>query len=426
MAKKIKKIQDFTVLDSAQEDRFVYDVNVDYSSTSEPDLYSTYKKLFYENNYARYVALDLLYHVFSKIQIVSHGENADRDEKRIKDFIYENDIINNLEQVVLQAIIYGNGFFYADGKIFKRIDAELITLERDNSGNITYYLEYEDDEDFTNVKGADKLGRRTINGKYMHHLKFIEVPDTPYGISHYRSNIHDLQAMMGISRDAYAAIKGNSVKNRILGLDLEGMSEEDIEEAYTNAKNKFKDFNASTTTILVMDKRNELYELGTKNGGQGKGIEPFAPIIETPLGVIMGNFAVSQGVLLPTGANKSILQETERHHRFKIEAMRRKLSIFTKNLIEKYLKLGADFEILFTDPITDPLKEKEFALLEVQQGILSIEEYRQMFYPELEKRIKSDHSLIVNNNPKKVNKTEVTQDNSDRTDKGEVKWKKTI
>jgi len=364
---------------SSYDDDFVYDVNYNNWSYDEYDLYEEYEKLYFENNYAKFFTDQMVDMILGNIEIRSDRK---RTQKRIDRFLRDYKFMSHLRQVVVQAVVLGNGLYYVNPRkrIYRRVDAsnyrikiDPVTLER----KFIFYpkVSITENRDLTNLIGKE------YDSQAIKHLTFHEYAGVAYGISLYRSNIQDLKAFRKLSRDAYAAITHLSSVDRIVKVDLSGVPVEEREEYMKNMRKQMLFLNTAVQTTTFLPKEHDIYYGGTSSGGTPQRIQPFHQVVETPLGLVMSMFLISTGQLLPAGANKSIIQETEKKLRFMLNIYRNRLKEFITEVLNA---VGFDnFTIGIYDPILDPVQDREFSLRDVQLGVITAEEYRKMYYPHL-------------------------------------------
>lgn len=376
----------------SMDDKAVYDYNYMNHYVKEENLYKTYKDLYTGNMFSWFFVNHLADLITG--QIVYRDESGKDLKKLMRLFDRKHKFTKNLSQAIKQAIIYGNGFYFVDRKtkVFKRIDAENVKIHRDKKG-VVYYEILDENSDSTkstipgketkNIVEDFKKKTNVLKEENIKHLTFFDVPETPYGISLLRPNVQDFRALKELSRYSYSGIAHLSCVDRYMALDLEGLKDEEAKEAMDTAMESFKQLVTSTQTITFFDKNNEIYYGGTKNGGATQRIQPFRDIIETPLGVLMSQFCMSMGFLLPSGANKSIIQETEKKLRYTIKSMRERLELFIEDILYEVFPDLNFITVTITDPDTDPVVSRTFAQKDVELNVISIKEYRELYYPSL-------------------------------------------
>jgi len=404
------------------KDDNAYDVNYSNAGKSNYDLYDTNELLYKENNYAQRLTDHLVDRIIGEMAF----RGSDADEKIIKKGMLERGLLKQIKEVVRQAIVLGNGMFFVDKKTkdYRRVNAKNYEITRTGKG-IKSFTVSSIDSDMT-ILDAGKSLFANVGTKYseknIKHLTFLDYPDDVYGMSIYRSNIHDLESLQGINRDAYAALKQLSSVDRILSADLEGVRPANKQIYMDQLADNFKLYNSNTKTMIVLPKEHEIFYLGTKSGGTPQRVQPFRDIIETPLGLVMSSFAMSMGLLMPAGANKSILQEAEKASRYMIYSLRKTFTDWFSLIINDIFDTKGWVEVLCRDPPLDPEKDRENALAEVQAGVITLEEYREIFYPNLPKKVdekKMLPNIVTASEPimPASNKTVTGDNNHDGDDK---------
>lgn len=158
---------------------------------------------------------------------------------------------------------------------------------------------------------------------------------------------------------------------------------------------QFIRMNTATNSVMVKPKQHDYYYVGTKQGAATSGrITPFRDVVETPLGLVMNVFAISMGVLLPSGANKSLLQETRKFTRPMINYFRTVMAEHMTIILNKIVKnISGWVEVVLNDPVLDPEKERELGYNDMNAGAITLEEYRNMYYPNLPEKINIEQTL---------------------------------
>ena len=273
----------------------------------EDALFQDYERLHKENPFAYLASEYLLNEVFGN---GFHFEGPGAQDA--EDFFYTDDTRSKLLISTRQAIILGNGYLdlglgTVTGKLKSTevIDASTIRLNYDplGTGKVLY----------TQIplysKRLAPLNKPILlNSARLLHQRIKVLPNSPYGMSLFRPNLWFLRGLEDICGDIPAAMKRIAYAPLVAKLDFSDIptsAERDTMRANFEAV-LHKVISASTN--FVIDKKHDL-DLAGSGGGAGARLLPVVQLIEPLIAVVLFNFGIPLGMLLQSGANRSILRE---------------------------------------------------------------------------------------------------------------------
>ena len=207
----------------------------------------------------------------------------------------------------------------------------------------------------------------------------------PYGQSVGRSSLYHMRALNQALKDGLAALKRMSSMQLGAALDLDDFDdgEEGTEGTKAYAKKQFSDSLKGTdwnsADVVSWDKRHDVGYIGmiagTSSGPDGRLLDVLMHI--TPvLSVVLLNYFIALGVILQTGANKSIMAQQKLEARKRIKELERAYSSYLKTQVfyqitDKELKVyypprDMEYEIIMNLFATGVIsREKAHELLEI-------------------------------------------------------------
>lgn len=360
---------------------FPYEVTRDYSTQEEPSFYKNYKEQYLQNPFAALLTDYLVDALAGNYEIVPGTKGSDSDVEKVNDFFYFNGTRQQLKELTIQAVLFGNGFGQLEVKggslqipteydpskpAFKRIDAETVVIERDENGKETF---------------VQRVGGKETNLKRerMLVMRFKRLPHTPYGISFMRPSLHTLSALQELIRDVPAAIKNFAYIHRLAKLDLDGYdSVTEKNQVIDDFRKKFNRVDPANSGIIVLDKSHDvgyMANVGGQGGSQTR-IMPIMDLIEPLLSSAMLNFLMALGHIQQTGANKSIIEAQEVRVKEQLDTLRREWARVVDLELLQYIVGGPQKVSIRHIPSNfELLQERGVLVQEFLAGVISREFY---------------------------------------------------
>lgn len=369
----------FAQLQSKTAGRSYENTVTDYSRKLEPALYKLYYTQYVENPFCSALVDYVVDELAGNYEIIMGPSGSEADIEKVEEFFYLNGTRQQLRELTLQAILLGNGFGQLEKKkdtiadfdpkkpfnpVFKRVDSETITIERDERGIETF---------------VQKVGANTINLKRENLLvmRLKRYPSTPYGLSFLRSSINVIEALNELVRDVPAAIKNFAYIQRVAKLDVDGLDTVDEKIAAINSfTEQFNRVDSATNGIIAHDKNHDIGYMASV-GGQGGNHARMMPImdfIEPLVSFVMLNFLMALGHIQQTGANKAIIEVQEQKAKERLEALQLEWARIIDLELLQYIVSGPRKVMIKHRPSKIDLRsEREIMAVEFQLGLISKE-----------------------------------------------------
>lgn len=351
----------------------------DNSRKLEPDLYKVYITQYLENPFASALADYLVDELAGDYEFVIGPSGSDTDVQAVDDFFYLNGTRQQLKELTLQAILLGNGFGQREMEgdkikqydplkpfepVFKRIDAETITIERDEKGR----------EVFT-----QQLGSKTqkLKRENMMVMRLKRIPSSPYGVGFFRSSINTIEALNELVRDIPAAIKNLAYNHRLAKLNLEGYDTPDAKKkAIQEFVRSFNRVDPASNGVVAIDATHDLgfmANVGGQGGNQSR-MMPIMDFIEPLVSFVMLNALMALGHIQQTGANKAILEVQEQKAKERLEALQKEWArVVDLELLQFIVGGPRKVEIRHRESKLELRAEREIMAKEFELGLISKE-----------------------------------------------------
>jgi hypothetical protein len=204
------------------------------------------------------------------------------------------------------------------------------------------------------------------------HMMLNEDAVNPWPMSLYRPNIVFINALMDCGGDSFEAIKRTGYAPIVARLNLQGMKPSEKDAAVKNFSEKLKKLQSSSNNF-VLDKEHDIDLLG-RGGGNAK-LLPVNDMIEPWLAVCLLNFSIPLGVLLQSGANKSIIESQKEDARIAITDFRNCFKASVEEIVPHITNRDADF-VWNKAPLSSPeTREQMKVLLEMFKAGAVTREY---------------------------------------------------
>ncbi len=338
----------------------------------EPTFYEDYRKLWLFNPWAHMVLEHLLTEMFGDgFHIEGPGKTA------VREFFQEDDTYQKLINAHRQAIMLGNGFL--DLKTTRRklkstevLDAESIRIDWDTRGKLVYeqVVDYIRRRPYKVDRAKNKL-----NPKNLAHFTLKTYPNSPYGVSLFRANLYFLKALDETGGDIPAAIKRSAYSPIVVGLDLDELDDAAKETTAVKYAEKMHKVQSAVTNYVI-DKKHEMYMLGSKGGGGGQALKlPIFKLIDPLVAVVLINFGMPLGLFLQTGANKAILREQKQAAKRMIDNLREPITRYLEKTLFPLIT-PRKAEVHWNDDLDTNIRKRKMMLLEFQLKLISREYYQ--------------------------------------------------
>lgn len=345
-----------------------------YWRYNEYEFYQDYRKMYLQNPWA-YMLITYLHG-----EIFGDGYHFEGDEsaiKEVEEFWDEDGTDEKLQQAYLQAVVLGNGFLNLKTKMRGKklsgtelLDGEFVRITNEK-GKLEYWVD--------SAWLLDQSKNMKLREKNIAHFYVRKWPNTPYGMSIMRPNLHLLLSLEDVSGDIAAAIKRMAYSPMVAKLDLENYENDTEKDAAAEAFAKMIHKKQSAIQNYVIDARHDLGIVGTLGGAGGAGAQLLrvTDLIKPLIAVALINFGMPLGYFLQTGANKAIVREQKLGVRKFLESAR--FSIM-RNVNHKMIPLltDGDCKIVFDETIDENIRLRKVMLLEYQIGLISKEFFLDM------------------------------------------------
>lgn len=356
-------LNDSRPLTETEEGFNVYDtLSTDRRDKEEWELYDQYYVEYIENEWFSWMVDWLNTEIFSDMEFSGDGEEAVRE-------FFNKTCPTAREEILkmgLNVIREGTGVLkkhIVDGKLrqIKAVNGRLVRLkivENKRGGETTYYTGDAPDNApmpsaaqwlEVTITSDDKFKRQlklwplTEPEEYRDEMiavcKIKEDPRTPYGIGFGSTCLHIIKALKDLDRDVLAAVKQNAYNIKVMGIDLAAVDQPtDKLTELKRVAHAYRRVATATSGLLVIDKNNEIYYMGTGARGQGgaSGGNRLLPVmehIEPVLSALLMNFLFSLGLIEQTGANKSLIAKQEMRAEKQLRRYRQSVARFLETQI---------------------------------------------------------------------------------------------
>jgi len=339
-------------------------------NNEEYSLYSQYRESYMSNPYTSMVVEGLLEKILGD-GFHFEGPGA----SRVENFFEEDGTYAKIENLVRDAIIFGNGFMDFG---FKARANKYVRTRVLNPEYITIEIEDDPDKPEYGMRIYKQNGKE-LNSDLLFHLTLRTITGYAYGISPLRQNLYFLQLLLDSGGDVGAALKRMSYAPLDIALDLDGIpTQTEKDNVITAHEAKFKRFNSATNNI-IHDKRHSVQLVGT--GSSGGRLLPTNQMLEPIISVVLRNFGVPIGVFLQQGANKAIVMEQREEVRSFFDMMRRRLKReIEKNIVQRIAKSNTELVWNKAPPTTSETQaEMQMMVMCYDVGLISKEQFWDMF-----------------------------------------------
>ena len=355
-------LDDSRPLSETQEGFNVYDtLSTDRRDKEEWELYDQYYVEYVENEWFSWMVDWLNTELFSDMEFTGPGEES------VRKFFDETcpTAMDEILEMGLNVVREGTGALkkhIVGGKLrqIKAINGRLIRLAitESKTGAVSYYKAKTPDAAPLPTVAQYLNVTITSDEKFERRLKIWPIDDpedyrddmialcrikkdprSPYGIGFGSTCLHVIKALKDMDRDVLAGVKQNAYNIKVMGIDLASVDlpSEKLNELKRVA-HAYRRVATATSGLLVIDKNNEMYYMGTGARGQGgaSGGNRLLPVmehIEPVLSALLMNFLFSLGLIEQTGANKSLIAKQEMKAEKQLRRYRKNVARFLETQI---------------------------------------------------------------------------------------------
>jgi hypothetical protein len=339
-----------------------FDTRHAYWDYYEYEFYEDYRKLWLQNGFAFLVIEYLLNEIWGE---GFHFEGDGAEE--VAEFFKLDGTDEKLEVVTRQTIMLGNGLlgFKGTEKTLMEtgiIDAESVRMTREK-GKIKYtqsgfYLERATKE------------KPDLDPEKLIHFTIKSYPNTPYGMSLLRPNLHFLRAIDDVYGDIPAALKRVAYAPMVMKLDLSGFATQAEKEQALKDQAKKLHKAISSTLNYTIDARHDL-EL-VSGAGRGALTLPVNDLLEPLISVCLVNFGIPLGIYLQANTNKAVIREQRKGIRKFVRKIQKQIARKIEiGLIPKIT--SKDCVMVFDEDSDENLRLRRTLITEYGIGLISKE-----------------------------------------------------
>lgn len=248
----------------------------------------------------------------------------DAQVKKANTYFRELDFKRNYYETTKMMVMKGTGIMVKNdvkGR-FRRTDTQQWQITRDDkTGVVSYTLSEAGSETW-------EWDPKQVRHKDLAVFKVFELPDRPEGISMVRPALPAIAALEElVFKDIPAGVHNFLTVERLMKLPLDGYNTEAEQQTlFQNMRNRWANRDPSGIGITIIDDKVDVYYMGTQEGtGAGNRVLPILEFIEPILATVMLNFLMPIGLILQTGANKSIIKRQQMEANLRLEIMRRRI-----------------------------------------------------------------------------------------------------
>lgn len=297
----------------------------------------------YQQQYISNPLATLLFdYVIARLGEFSLAGDATAVKKARADF-REVDFKRNYYETTKQMVMNGTGIMVKNdikGR-FRRTDANQWQIDRDDMTGIVKYTLAEKSKGGKEPSFDWKPG--TVHNKDLAVFKVFELPDRPEGISIVRPARPALAALEElIFKDIPAGVHNFLTVERIMQIPLDSLPDPAEQQGFfQRMRDKWANRDPSGIGITILDDKVKVFYMGTEEGtgGSGTRVLPILEFIEPILATVMLQFLMPIGLILQTGANKSIIKRQQMEANLRLEIMRRRIEE------QLYAQIWPDFKI---------------------------------------------------------------------------------
>jgi hypothetical protein len=245
--------------------------------------------------------------------------------KKAKAHFRELDFKRNFYETMKQMVMNGTGIMVKNdikGRFRRSATSQWQITRDDKSGQIDYTLSEGEKQTFEWPAGD-------VRHKDLAVFKVFELPDRPEGISLVRPALPALAALEElVFKDIPAGVHNFLTVERIMKLPLDGYNTPAEQQTFfENMRNRWANRDPSGVGITIIDDKVDVYYMGSEEGtgASGSRVLPILEFIEPILATVMLNFLMPIGLILQSGANKSIIKRQQMEANLRLEIMRRRL-----------------------------------------------------------------------------------------------------
>jgi hypothetical protein len=340
-----------------------FDTRHAYWDYYEYEFYEDYRKLWLQNGFA-FLLIEYLIN-----EILGDGTHFEGDgAEEVEDFFKLDGTDDKLEVVIRQTIMLGNGLLNLKGKgestliSTSIIDAESIRMTKEK-GKIKYTQSGQYLVD-------TKKDEPALNPENLIHFTIKTYPNTPYGMSLLRPNLHFLRALDDCFGDIPAALKRVAYAPMVMKLDLGGYATQAEKEKALQDQAKTLHKVLSATTNFTIDARHDLQLVsGT---GRGALSLPVVELIQPLISVCLMNFGVPLGIYLQADTNKAVIREQRKGIRKFVRKIQKQISRKIEiSLIPKIT--SKECQMVFNEDSDENLRLRRALITEYEIGLISKE-----------------------------------------------------
>jgi hypothetical protein len=292
-----------------------------WASKRETQLFDSYLEEYLDNPLCTF-CVDYLATRFTEFELVGDANAVEAGYATMDEIGFWS----NWAQNALQMVLNGMGIMLNDdakGKL-RRTATKQWQVSRDEKTGITTYVLQGSDPEIKVEWPPDEPINDIIS-----LFQVLELPDRPEGISFMRSSLHGLAALRTIIyEDLPAGVKNFLTVERLWKLPLDGYQDKASQQTFMEElRSNWKNRDPSSTGITIIDKETDLFYMGSGPTGtpmSGRVIN-VAEFIAPILAPILLNFCVPLGLVLQTGANKSLIQRQQMECNLRLHILRKRL-----------------------------------------------------------------------------------------------------
>lgn len=248
--------------------------------------------------------------------------------KKANTYFRELDFRRNYYESTKQMVMNGTGIMVKNdvkGR-FRRTDTYQWEITRNDMTGVVKYVLAE--KNAGGEKPEFEWEPSAVAHKDLAVFKVFELPDRPEGISMVRPALPALAALEEIVfKDIPAGVHNFLTVERIMKLPLDGYNTQAEQQTFfQNMRTRWANRDPSGVGITIIDDKVDVYYMGTQEGsGAGNRVLPVLEFIEPILATVMLNFLMPIGLILQTGANKSIIKRQQMEANLRLEIMRSRI-----------------------------------------------------------------------------------------------------
>ena len=217
------------------------------------------------------------------------------------------------------------GALYGDKKI---VDISYIRVF-DNATGVNYWF-----------KNWPQLTEDDLRNDQLAMLRLEEDPASPYGIALVSSCWNELKGLKYMDRDILSGLNRMLSSPVLISADIDSVDDDQKQAVLDDVQESFDNIKWNKINAIAIDKRNTAGYManhpGSSGSVDGRMIKPL-DIAEPVFTAMILSFSMSLGIILQTGANKSIIDRQEALAEAQINQLRKVVNTFFKTQLAPHI-----------------------------------------------------------------------------------------